>query len=115
MVASVVFAVHPNKLGELSVADQPAGTSTKLNRTRSKKVELRVSVSGAVTVPPFDATRSGDVGAPSPKDPSGPMRPTARSGSGAPSGSVEVAQLRFPRYRSDSRTSLGVASGRVAL
>ena len=46
IVAVVLLAVHPNRLVSAKVADQPAGTSLKLSRTRSKKLELRLTVTG---------------------------------------------------------------------
>ena len=52
----MLLAVHPNRLVAASVAVQPAGTSLKLRRTRSKKLELRLTFSGMATVPPVSGT-----------------------------------------------------------
>src|SRR5262245_60427209 len=40
------LAVHPNRFGVFSVADQPEGRPLTEKKTRSKNVELRVSENG---------------------------------------------------------------------
>ena len=82
--------------------------------TRSKNVELRLIVIATDAAPPVSGT-TPTVGALSEKVPSTPSFDTSSSFSWYESGSVDVFQLRLPRYWSASLTSAGVAFGRLAL
>src|SRR5688500_11651786 len=115
IVMFVVLAVQPKRLDGPNDAAQPAGSPVTVNRTRSKKLSLRWTVTGTVTTPPLADTLMGLVAVLTVKDPSAATRATSSNGSWVLSGSVEVAQSRLPRYRSDARTSVGVARGRLAL
>ena len=97
IVAVVVLAVHPNRLVAASVAVQPAGTSLKLRRTRSKKLGLRLTFTGMATVPPVSGTSTAGVAALTWNEPSAAIRATSSRGSCVLSGSVEVAQPKLPR------------------
>ncbi len=110
----VAVAVQPSRLVLSSAAVQPDGSDPIERLTRSKKVALRPSVSGTATAPPASPTAAGSV-ATIPNVPSGPSRETSSSFSWVESGSVDVFQLRLPRYWSASLTCAGVASGRLAL
>src|SRR5688572_9930811 len=97
IVAVVLLAVHPNRLVAANLADQPAGTSLKLRRTRSKKLDVRLTVTGTAIVAPLSGVGNAAVGAATLKDPRDATRRTSSNGSWKLSGSVEVAQPRLPR------------------
>ena len=91
-----LVAVQPNTLDVGNAAVQPDGTLSTRKRTRSKNVELRVTLNGAFTDPPFDeivAVEPGDIE----KLPSVPIRLTLSIGSWYGSGSVFRYQLFVPR------------------
>ena len=96
-MAVVLLAVHPNRLVSAKVADQPAGTSLKLRRTRSKKLELRLTVKGTAIVAPVSGAEYAVVGATTRNVPRAATRCTSSSGSWMLSGSVEVFQPKLPR------------------
>ena len=97
IVAVVLLAVQPNRLVSAKMADQPAGTSLKLSRTRSKKLELRLTVTGIAIEAPVNGAGYAAVGATTRNVPRAATRCTSSSGSWKLSGSVEVFQLKLPR------------------
>ena len=69
-----LVAVQPNRLGAGSEAVQPLGMPETLRRTRSKNVELRNTLNGTFTVPPFEEIVAVDPG----ETENVPERPDAR-------------------------------------
>src|SRR6185503_16985830 len=113
-LAVVDVPVQPYRLVAPMTTVQPLGTSSTLNRTRSKNEALRLTLIAASAVPPCDEM-SRLPPFETEKLPSVATRVTSSRGSWVESGSVQYFQPRLPRKRSDSRTSPGVANGRLAL
>src|SRR6185369_1618806 len=113
-VSVVATPANPNRLDGAKEAVAPAGRSVADSRTRSNDVALRVRVIGKRAGPPPTPTTASEPTA-IVKSPRGPILETSSSFSWTESGSVQVFQLRVPRYWSASLTSAGVSPGRSAL
>src|SRR5262245_14502048 len=95
IVSAPVLAVQPLRLGD-AAAVKSGGNGVIWNWTRSKKVALRVIVTGIWAVVPA-STFFGVVVGLNANVPRAPIRDTSSSGSWYGSGSVDVFQFRLPR------------------